>query len=139
MATVSANQIGDLAVVDGSRETLVVVCVAREVSMGPDARLLANRVKVSQHQGASAVDGARRVRRMVGNKDHRLLRILGLCQGGLKKGQLLIVDRRALVSLARDHTRIFEHVAIEADDCDKWNVESEVHTGLRHGCANESA
>ena len=92
MAPVAANEIRDLEIVDGSSESLIVMSVAGQMDMGPDTRLFANRVNVSQHLRASAVHCACRVGRMVSNKNDRLLGSLGLRQGSLQKGQLLVVD-----------------------------------------------
>ena len=71
---------------------------------------------------------------MMHGHDHRALEVVGLdlIQLSRQVRDLCVADAWVRTVLARDHTGVFEHVAIESDDADERRIEGEIHTRLNH-------
>ena len=141
VAPVSANEVrhfecGILCNVlwDGAGITLVIVGVARKNSVWPAFGILAAFINFCQHNRAAAMLRAIGVRWVMNGEEDAFSRVLQPTELGGEETELLICERQC-ITLAGDDTRIFEYIAVYANNADKWRIEREIYTRLYLRCA----
>src|SRR5215471_3656486 len=111
--------------------------------MGINARFLADRVDLAKHVRTAAVItassrpfGRRRITkwRVVYSKNYSagVTFLLDACQLRLKIVELNVGNICPFALFARNHSRVFEGVAEQADDPHERRIQREVDSGLRH-------
>ena len=123
------------------REALVVMHVPGDDRVRPDAGSRAGAVDVGEHLRAASMGRIAAERRVVHGDDDGsgILLALDALERSGEKRNLAVVEHGVRAVFVRDDARVFEHVAVQAQDAHERRIEGVVDAGLNHGGSHQAS